>query len=116
MEIAGAQVQFHERKSLNECLEFYGRSKVHVLASFYESTGLVSLEALASGCQIVVSDLPIQRELFGERAFYCNPSDPSSIQSAIAAALQASTNHSEWARKQFSWQKAALALERVYQD
>lgn len=116
LDMAGAEVHFHNRKSLAECLEFYRRSKVHVLPSFYESTGLVSLEALASGCQIVVSDLPIQRELFGERAFYCDPTDPSSIQKAIASALAANTDHSEWVRANFSWQKAAQALERIYQD
>lgn len=67
--IAGPHIHFHARATVEECAAFYQGTKVHVLPSLYESTGLVSIEALISGCQIVVNDDPIQRELFEDHAF-----------------------------------------------
>ena len=96
--------------------QYYRRAKVHVLPSFYESTGLASLEAMAWGAQIVVSDTAIQRELFGDRAHYCNPHEPSSIAAAISRAKADTRNHREWVLPQFSWGKAAESLLKIYDN
>ncbi len=113
---AEANISFEGRATREQCAQYYAQAKVHVLASHYESTGLVSLEALASGCQIVVSDHPIQRELFGDRAHYCDPMDPISIRAAIEAAFQDQREHRKWVLENFSWAKAAQKLESIYQD
>lgn len=113
---AGPMVEFLGRATYKQCAEHYASAKVHVLTSHYESTGLVSLEALASGCQIVVNDHPIQRELFGEHAHYCRPNDAASIRKAITSALEDHRDHSTWAKEQFSWQKSAEKLDLLYRD
>lgn len=114
--IASEKVQFYPRASFEECAHYYASAKVHVLASHYESTGLVSLEALASGCQIVVNDHPIQRELFGEHAHYCDPNKPRSIRAAIQSALADKRDHCSWVGQEFSWQKSGQRLDELYRD
>lgn len=48
-----------------------------------ESFGMTNLEALAHGCRLVCSDLPVFREVAGDAATYLPPDDPA----AWAAAL-----------------------------
>lgn len=88
--------------------------RVHALPSFFETTGLASIEALVSGCSIVVSDHPIQRELFGEHAVYCDPESEESLVSAIEEAMKQSRDHRIWASENFSWVKAAREISDLY--
>jgi glycosyltransferase involved in cell wall biosynthesis len=111
---ANTSVTFYGHKNHEETAVFMAKSKVHVLASHYETTGLASLEALAAGCQIVVNDHPIQREIFGDRAYYCQSHSSESIANAIAAASKDLRNHRTWAEDKFSWKKKALALKDIY--
>lgn len=64
----------------------YAVSKVHVLPSFFETTGLSSLEAGIMGCNIVVSDRGDVREYFNNLAYYCEPDSIDSIRHAVLEA------------------------------
>ena len=88
---------------------FYRAARVHVLASWMETTGLSSLEAGAMGCNVVITDKGDTREYFGDRAFYCEPDSVDSIRDAIRSAYNAPpctslTNHIS---KNLVWGKAA---------
>ncbi len=72
--------------------QFYKVSKVHVLASWMETTGLSSLEALAMDCNIVVTEKGDTKEYFGDSAFYCEPDSVQSIKEAITKAYRAPIN------------------------
>lgn len=61
---------------------------VHVLPSWFETVGLVSLEAAALGCAVVSTDRGYAREYLGEEACYCDPSVPGSIERAVLEALE----------------------------
>jgi len=67
----------------------YAAAKVHVLPSWYELPGLVSLEAAAYGCNVVVTRNGTAPDFFEDRAFYCEPSDDNSILNAVTAAYYA---------------------------
>jgi len=92
----------------------YQSHQVHILPSFYESTGLASIEAALGGCRLVVSDHPIQRELFGNRAIYAHPRDPQCLYEALQVALQADAPDQKWLRETFSWAQAAKKLLSLY--
>ncbi len=62
-ERAGTAVSVHGRISQQKLAELMGRCHVFILPSFFEGLPLVLLEALASGCRIVTTDLPGCREL-----------------------------------------------------
>ena len=60
---------------------------VHVLPSWFETAGLVSLEAAAAGCAVVSTDAGYARAYLGDEAEYCDPGDTSSILGAVQRAL-----------------------------
>lgn len=62
-EQAGAMVTIHGRLTQQELARFMGRCHLFILPSFYEGLPLVLLEALASGCRIITTDLTGCREL-----------------------------------------------------
>lgn len=115
-EAASSKVLFHKERNREECAAMFSKAKVHVLPSLYETTGLASLEALHYGCQIVVNDNPISRELFEDHAFYAAVEDPDSLRSAINEALQSEQEHQAWLRENFSWQKAAQEIYQIYEQ
>ncbi len=113
---AGENVQllpFQKGKALAEA---YARAKVHALPSFYETTGLATLEALLSGCAVVCGKGGAQAELYEGVAHFCEASDPDSIRRAVDQALESNTSHESWVRENFSWEKTARELLCIYQE
>lgn len=64
-EQAGSLVTVHGRLTQQELARLMGRCHLFILPSFYEGLPLVLLEALASGCRIISTDLTDCRELLG---------------------------------------------------
>lgn len=94
----------------------YQSAKVHVLPSYFETTGLSSLEAAVMGCNIVITDKGDTREYFGDDAWYCDPSDPESIRQAVEAAWSAPYNEAfrERILKEYTWERAAQETLAAY--
>ncbi len=66
-----------------ELADLYHGARVHLLPSWFETTGLVSLEAALSGCSVVSTSLGHAREYLDDLAWYCDPREPTSILSAV---------------------------------
>jgi glycosyltransferase involved in cell wall biosynthesis len=113
---AGPNVQILGRISDEEVRQCYREAKVHVLASWMETTGLSSLEAGLAGCNLVITDKGDTREYFGDMAFYCDPGSEDSIRKAVleAYAAPAPTILQERIQKNFTWRKAAEATLDAY--
>lgn len=108
---------FLERVPQELLASAYGATSVHVLPSWYELPGIVSLEAALLGCNVVVSDYGTTREYFGEDAFYCDPADPASIRSAIEGAHAATVRPGLAPRAAArTWRRAAEAFRDVLDD
>jgi glycosyltransferase involved in cell wall biosynthesis len=67
----------------------YAAARVGVLPSFYETTGLVSLEAGLAGINVVTTDRGYTREYFEDLVWYCDPASTKSIRRAVMAAFEA---------------------------
>lgn len=79
-------VYFVSQLPQNELIQIYQNAICHVLPSFYDTTGLVNLEALLCGCPIVVSNskhCPVKYYEFDKYGEICNPYNPKSIKNAI---------------------------------
>jgi glycosyltransferase involved in cell wall biosynthesis len=115
-EAAGPNIEFVSQTSQEELVSFYQRAKVHALPSWFETTGLVSLEAAALGCNVVTTDRGYAREYFGSQAWYCDPTKPDSIVAAITGALSTGPDPALRQRvlERFTWEAAAKATVAAY--
>jgi len=101
----------------NEIGSAYAASKVAVSASWFETTGLTSLEALLAGSSVVASGERV-KEYLGKYAHYCKPDNISSIKTALEKALK--TKPKEGAKKyildNFTWDIAAKQSKEAYEE
>jgi len=88
-EEATPNIKFLPYVEQEDLAKIYQRAKVHVLSSWFETTGLVSLEAAYMGCNIVITDRGDQKEYFKDYAFYCDPEKPATILQAVEKAYEA---------------------------
>lgn len=90
-----------------------------IYPSMYEGFGLPPLEALACGCPVVASDIPVLREVLGEHAEYFCCSDVDDLEAAVNRALGWTEkrrleghNHA----KTFTWERSASVLQNCYRQ
>jgi len=93
-----------------ELKALYQGAACFVFPSLYEGFGLPPLEAMASGCPVVISRTASLPEVFDGSAFFCDPYDPKDIAAAIQRAVSSSRPSADelkaFARK-FSWERCA---------
>lgn len=113
---AAENIIFSEWVSEEELCEMYHSAKVHILPSYFETTGLSSLEAAAMGCNVVVTDKGDTVDYFGDYAWYCNPDDPVSIRKAVDDAYNAPYNDrfKEYILTHYTWEHAAKEALDAY--
>jgi glycosyltransferase involved in cell wall biosynthesis len=113
---ADAAVTFESGREQSALPALYQAAVVHALPSWWETTGLVSLEAALSGCQIVTTSRGFAFDYFEDLAHYCDPQRPASIAVAVARALDAEPSPMlrERVATKFSWVRAAEETHRAY--
>jgi len=96
----------------------YQAAKVHVLPSWFETTGLSSLEAGAMGCNLVVTSKGDTEEYFGNMAYYCEPDDVDSIRQAVLQAHTEPVNPRlrDHIFSYYTWQDTAAQTMAAYQQ
>jgi len=114
---AGANVTFIEHLPQEELVSYYQLASVHVLPSWFETTGLSSIEATVMHCNIVITDKGDTRDYFGNDAVYCDPGSPESILTAVEKASAAPFNEGLLNRilNNHTWQQAAQQTLKAYQ-
>lgn len=117
-EAAGHKVIFIDSLTPVELGSAYAAARVHALVSWYDTPGLVSLEAALAGCKIVTTDRGSPKEYFGELAYYCDPGKPDSICQAIRHAWNGPKDQrlKELVFNNYTWEKTALKTFQAYQD
>jgi len=95
----------------------YRFSKLHVLPGFCETPGLSSLEAAASGCNIVSTIEGSAKEYFKDMADYINPYDEETILTALEKGNNKRKNNElkNYVLKNYNWNKYAEELYRSYE-
>lgn len=101
----------------DEVYQVFKTCRVCVLPSWFETPGLVSLEAAVMGCNIVISPKGTTRDYFGPHAFYCDVQKPESIKEQIDRAYNApfDSELKKLILEKYTWDEAAKQTLRGYQ-
>jgi glycosyltransferase involved in cell wall biosynthesis len=100
----------------------YSLARAMVFPSFYESFGIVHLEANACGCPVVASRGGGSPEAAGDAALYVEPTDVPGIAEATLRVLRDEGLRADLIRKgfenvkRFSWEKTAAETLRVLES
>jgi glycosyltransferase involved in cell wall biosynthesis len=94
----------------------HAASSVHALPSWYETTGLSTLEALAVGRPVVVAGGPCVKEYFTGCAQFCYAGSVRSIRRAVLRALEGPIGCERERARRFSWDRTARELLNVYTE
>ena len=100
----------------------YSGAEALVFPSLGEGFGLPVLEAMACGTPVVASDLPVLREVAGEGAVFCDPTDASSIGEAITRLLADDTLADSCRRAgllraaELTWERTVAATAACYRE
>jgi glycosyltransferase involved in cell wall biosynthesis len=103
----------------DELSALYENAALFVYPSLYEGFGIPPLEAMAFGCPVILSDLPVFREIFDDAAHYADPLDTGSLRDAIVRVLSDEPYRTELIRrghervKQYDWDRSADKLASV---
>jgi glycosyltransferase involved in cell wall biosynthesis len=99
----------------------YAAAGVHVLPSWMETCGLVSLEAALSGTPLVGSTFGHELEYLEGDAWLADPADPTTLRDAVIGAWQAGRHSPRTLAlkrkvlERFNWEQTVDATERLYQ-
>jgi alpha-1,3-rhamnosyl/mannosyltransferase len=100
--------------------ELYSRSVAMAIPSFHDGFCLPALEAMMVGLPVMLSDIPVYREVGAEAALYCDPHDVASIAAVmtrIATDPELMARASQAGRERaamFSWERVARETLRVF--
>jgi glycosyltransferase involved in cell wall biosynthesis len=99
-----------------ELARLYQRSAGFVLLSTMESLSLSSMEAAASGCKLLLADLPWAHDTFGTKAWYCPV--PATVERTAQALKNFVRNLSEAPNPPvpFTWNEIGLQFARIYES
>ena len=118
--ISGNRLLVIDHLSQEELASAYAAAAVHVLPSWMETCGLVSLEAALSGTPLVGSTFGHELEYLEGDAWYGDPANPASIRKAVLAAIEAGRFCPQAQRmkrkvlERFNWEQTVDATERLY--
>ncbi|UQA56715.1 glycosyltransferase family 4 protein [Polyangium aurulentum] len=121
---AGLAARVHVRGGVDReaLIALYNRAEALVFPSLYEGFGLPVLEAMASGCPVVASNLTSLPEVTGDAALSCDPRDLDALASALGRvarepALRERLRASGLARaRSFTWERTARETVGVYRE
>lgn len=111
-------LEFHDGVTDADYARLLETAHALVHASLDEGFGIPLVEAMSVGTPIVVSDIPIFREIGGDAAIYADPRDPA----RFAAAVRVLADAREWSRRskaareqarRFDWDRSADVLYEV---
>jgi glycosyltransferase involved in cell wall biosynthesis len=114
--IASSKTEFVDFIPQQDLLKYYASSKVHALPSWFETTGLSSLEAGVMGCNLVVGIGGDTGEYFKDKASFCYANDLESIVSALKTELEKPVDNTfrDYVLENYTWANAASETLKAY--
>ncbi len=113
-----------ELKTEDEKLgDLYENAICLIRPSFMEGFSLPPVEAVSCNCLVLLSDIPVHKELFGEKALYFDPENIEDILEKMKNVLSLSSDQKEAAIKglkekikDLSWKNTARQTLKIYES
>jgi glycogen synthase len=96
---ANAEATFMGPMSQADLIEQYSRTSIYVATSCYEPFGLAPVEAALSRCALVLNDLPVFRELWGDDAVYFARDNARSLSQEVSRLARSASAQRELANR-----------------
>jgi len=98
----------------------YKQAESYVFPSLSEGFGLPGLEAMAVGCPVIASNIPVLKEIYGDAAIYFDPKKPAELAGKIELIMNdqklktdlISKGHEQV--KKYSWEKMTRETLDLY--
>jgi len=120
--VSPANVTWLGRLDSTTMLRWYARAAIYVAPALYEPFGLSTLEAAASGCALVLGDIPSLRENWSEAALFVHPRDHQALAAAVQGIIDDLVGRRRLAlramarARHFTAARMAQAYVAAYQD
>jgi glycosyltransferase involved in cell wall biosynthesis len=108
--------------SEDELAALYSRASIFAFLSTYEGFGLTPLEALSAGMPILVADIPVAREVYGDAAAFVDPQREGDVADVMARLLAggdqraAILDAAPQVLARYRWDATATATLRVLEE
>lgn len=103
--------------------ELYRKSRALINCSLYEGFGLPLIEAMASGCPLIVSNIPVFKEIAGDDARYFDPYSTISIEIAVENFMKVKSdtineqiNQNYIRSRKYTWENSATKLLKIIEE
>lgn len=113
------KIKFMGRVDDDKLIELYSNAICFVYPSLYEGFGIPPLEAQACGCPVVLSDIPVFREVYNDSVIYFDPLHSEDIARKIQEIINNDVLRELLVRKGFenvrkyTWESSAISLLEV---
>ncbi|MDD2636286.1 MAG: glycosyltransferase family 1 protein [Bacteroidales bacterium] len=102
--------------SNSQLANLYKNASAFIYLSYYEGFGIPPLEAMSFGCPVILSDIPVFREIYHNSALFVNPDKLDEISNAINQIVNNEQLRTELISKglhksqEYNWEKSAKLL------
>ena len=121
-EISGEKLTIIDHLPQNLLASAYAAAAVHILPSWCETCGLVSLEAALNNTPVIGSTFGHELEYLREDALYVDPTDPESVLNAVIKSfdegknIERVRNLKKRTLSQFNWENTTDATIALYEE
>jgi glycosyltransferase involved in cell wall biosynthesis len=105
-----------------DLVALYQQAEAFVLPTLMEGFGLIGLEAMAAGCPVLASNIPVLKEIYGEAALYFDPLNERDIAEKIKIVTGNKKTRNRLIKlglkqvKKYSWKDMAEKTLKVYRE
>jgi len=114
------RIIFYKNVSDEELVELYNKAEALISPSLKEGFGLPPLEALACGTPVILSDIPVYREIYNDIGIFFDLNNDESFLLALEKLKSLNLERFEEKRKEFiknfDWRKTAEEVYKIIKD
>ena len=114
------KITFYKEVSDEKLIELYNKAKALISPSLKEGFGLPPLEALSCGTPVILSNIPVYKEIYNDIAIFFDLDNEENFKEALEKVENLNQEEFNYKReeflKKFDWQKTAEEIYKIIKD